>query len=135
MAQYYIGKNNERLGPFPVEQLIANGITPDTLVWCTGMPGWAKAKDVPEVAELSLRSSHRNRNMLHRLKTMGSHSIRLPSPNINNHSTSSHSMATSSHSMAISSRSMAICLLAPTTTSCGLSCALCCAACHWASWQ
>ena len=52
MAQYYIGKNNERLGPFPVEQLIANGITPDTLVWCTGMPGWAKAKDVPEVAEL-----------------------------------------------------------------------------------
>ena len=52
MAQYYIGKNNERLGPFSVENLIANGITPDTLVWCTGMPGWEKAKDVPEVAVL-----------------------------------------------------------------------------------
>ncbi len=52
MAQYYIGKNNQRLGPFPVEQLIANGITPDTLVWCSGMPGWKKAIDVPEVAVL-----------------------------------------------------------------------------------
>ena len=52
MSQYYIGKNNERLGPFPVEQLIANGITPDTLVWCQGMPGWEKAVNVPEVAAL-----------------------------------------------------------------------------------
>jgi uncharacterized membrane protein YhaH (DUF805 family) len=52
MAQYYIGKNNQRLGPFPVEQLISNGITPDTLVWCSGMPGWKKAMDVPEVAVL-----------------------------------------------------------------------------------
>lgn len=52
MSQYYIGKNNQRLGPFPVEQLIANGITPDTLVWCQGMPGWQKAIEVPEVAAL-----------------------------------------------------------------------------------
>ena len=52
MSQYYIGKNNQRLGPFPVEQLIANGISPDTLVWCQGMPGWQKAIEVPEVAAL-----------------------------------------------------------------------------------
>ncbi len=52
MAQYYIGKDNQRLGPFPLEQLIANGITPDTLVWCSGMPGWKKAIDVPEVSVL-----------------------------------------------------------------------------------
>ncbi len=52
MSQYYIGKNNQRLGPFPLEQLIANGITPDTLVWCQGMPGWEKAINVPEVAVL-----------------------------------------------------------------------------------
>ena len=52
MAQYYIGKNNQRKGPFPLEQLIANGITPDTLVWCSGMPGWKRAIDVPEVAVL-----------------------------------------------------------------------------------
>ena len=52
MAQYYIGKNNQRLGPFPLEQLLANGLTPDTLVWCSGMPGWQKANEVPEVAVL-----------------------------------------------------------------------------------
>ena len=52
MAQYYIGKNNQRLGPFPVESLLANGLTPDSLVWCSGMPGWKKATDVPEVAAL-----------------------------------------------------------------------------------
>jgi len=52
MSQYYIGKNNQRLGPFPVESLLANGLTPDSLVWCSGMPGWQKATDVPEVAAL-----------------------------------------------------------------------------------
>ena len=52
MSEYYIGKNNQRLGPFPVESLLANGLTPDTLVWCSGMPGWQKAIEVPEVAVL-----------------------------------------------------------------------------------
>ena len=52
MAQYFLGKNNQRLGPFPLEQLLANGLTPDTLVWCEGMPGWQKANEVPEVAAL-----------------------------------------------------------------------------------
>ena len=52
MAQYFLGKNNQRLGPFPLEQLLANGLTPDTLVWCSGMPGWQKANEVPEVAAL-----------------------------------------------------------------------------------
>ena len=52
MAQYFLGKNNQRLGPFPLEQLLANGLTPDTLVWCEGMPGWKKANEVPEVAAL-----------------------------------------------------------------------------------
>ena len=52
MAQYYIGKNNQRQGPFEIDQLLANGLTPDTLVWCSGMPGWQKANEVPEVAVL-----------------------------------------------------------------------------------
>lgn len=52
MAKYYIGKNNQRLGPFPIENLKANGVTPETLVWCSGMTGWQKAKDVPEVAAI-----------------------------------------------------------------------------------
>ena len=45
MAQYYIGKNNQRQGPFEIDQLLANGLTPDTLVWCSGMPGWQKANE------------------------------------------------------------------------------------------
>ena len=52
MAQYYIGKNNQRQGPYPVEKLLSYGVTPDTLVWCSGMPGWKRANEVPEVAAL-----------------------------------------------------------------------------------
>ena len=52
MAKYYIGKNNQQTGPFEVNQLLANGLTPDTLVWCSGMQGWDKAKNVAELAGL-----------------------------------------------------------------------------------
>ena len=52
MAQYYIGKNNQQTGPFEVNQLLANGLTPDTLVWCQGMASWEKAKNVPELMGL-----------------------------------------------------------------------------------
>ena len=52
MAQYYIGINNQQLGPFEVHQLLANGLTPDTLVWCSGMNGWQVAKNVPELSVL-----------------------------------------------------------------------------------
>ena len=52
MAQYYIGINNQQLGPFEVHQLLANGLTPDTLVWRSGMNGWQVAKNVPELSIL-----------------------------------------------------------------------------------
>ena len=52
MSEYYIGKNNQRMGPYPLEQLLSYGLTPDSLVWCNGMPGWQKAIEVPEVAAL-----------------------------------------------------------------------------------
>lgn len=50
MAQYYLIKGNDRLGPFNVEQLMSNGLMPDSLVWCEGMAGWTRAADVPELA-------------------------------------------------------------------------------------
>lgn len=50
MAKYYIGRDNQQLGPFDVNQLMAQRIAPDTLVWCEGMAGWEMAKDVPELA-------------------------------------------------------------------------------------
>jgi len=52
MAQYFLGINNQRIGPLPIDQLIANGLTPDTLVWCSGMSGWAPAREVAELAHL-----------------------------------------------------------------------------------
>ena len=52
MAEYYIGINNKQLGPFPINQLLINGMKPDTLVWCQGMAGWEKAINVPELAVL-----------------------------------------------------------------------------------
>ena len=50
MAKYYIGRDNQQLGPFDVNQLMAQRIAPDTLVWCEGMSGWEMAKNVPELA-------------------------------------------------------------------------------------
>lgn len=52
MAQYYLFKDNERKGPFAIENLLENGLTPDVLVWTTGMAKWAKASTIPEVAAL-----------------------------------------------------------------------------------
>ena len=52
MAQYYLIKNNERIGPLDVEKLLENGLTPDTLVWTDGMPDWVKASTLPELTAL-----------------------------------------------------------------------------------
>ena len=51
MANYYLAINKQRLGPFPEEELLQNGMTPDTLVWSKGMENWTKAGDVPELAK------------------------------------------------------------------------------------
>lgn len=51
MANYYIAIDNQRRGPFPEEELLQNGMTPDSLVWCNGMEGWTRASDVPELAK------------------------------------------------------------------------------------
>ena len=47
---YYLGPDNQRMGPFTLEQLIAQNITPQTLIWKTGLPQWTNATAVPEVA-------------------------------------------------------------------------------------
>ncbi len=52
MAQYYLAVNGQQLGPFDVNQLIPNGMTGNTMVWTDGMPAWAPASSVPELAAL-----------------------------------------------------------------------------------
>lgn len=50
MAQYYLVKDGQRLGPFSIEQLVQNGLTPDSLVFAQGMQNWTKAGEVAELA-------------------------------------------------------------------------------------
>ena len=49
---FFIDQNEQQQGPFPGEELIQFGITPETYVWCEGMPDWQRAKYVPELNQL-----------------------------------------------------------------------------------
>ncbi len=52
MAQYYLVKDGQRVGPLAIDQLTQYGLTPETLVWTDGMTDWVKASQIPEVAAL-----------------------------------------------------------------------------------
>lgn len=49
MAQFYLADGDNRKGPFPAEQLAAQGLTADTLVWREGMADWQPASAVAEL--------------------------------------------------------------------------------------
>ena len=51
-AYYYLNKQNEQQGPVAAEELIKNGVTPNTLVWKEGMSNWLPAKNVAELSGL-----------------------------------------------------------------------------------
>ena len=46
---YYINSSGQQAGPVPANQLAANGVTGDTLVWKAGMSQWTKAAEVAEL--------------------------------------------------------------------------------------
>lgn len=52
----YIGIGNQQYGPFNYDmckQMATTGqLTPQTMVWMQGMPGWAPASTVPELQTL-----------------------------------------------------------------------------------
>ena len=50
MAQYYLVKDGQRVGPLSLEELVQNGLTPDSLVWTDGMTDWAPANQLAELA-------------------------------------------------------------------------------------
>lgn len=52
MKQYYLVKDNQRIGPLTLEQLMASGLTPETLVWTEGMTSWTPAGQVNELGAL-----------------------------------------------------------------------------------
>jgi len=47
---YLIGKDQK--GPFSFEEIVAKGITEDTLIWCDGMDNWEKLKNIPELKQV-----------------------------------------------------------------------------------
>ena len=48
---YFYVRDRQRVGPFPLEKLKEENITPATLVWCRGMASWVKAGELPEFAD------------------------------------------------------------------------------------
>ncbi len=49
---YYLANNGQTHGPVAREQLLIEGVGPQTLVWRTGMDQWVAAGALPELAEL-----------------------------------------------------------------------------------
>lgn len=51
-TQWYIFQNGQQLGPFNLNQLPQQGLTPQTHVWRTGLDGWKLVSEVPELASM-----------------------------------------------------------------------------------
>jgi hypothetical protein len=47
--EYYILENNAKKGPFSLEEVKLQAITPTTKIWTTGQNGWKKAGQIPEL--------------------------------------------------------------------------------------
>ncbi|WP_247215876.1 SPFH domain-containing protein [Synechococcus sp. C9] len=47
---WHFSRNGQTFGPFPVEQLLQQGLTADTYVWKAGMTAWVKVAEVPGLA-------------------------------------------------------------------------------------
>lgn len=50
VVQWFISRNGQNFGPFSMEQLAQNGLTAQTYVWRSGMAGWVRASEVPDLA-------------------------------------------------------------------------------------
>ncbi|MEM7796978.1 MAG: SPFH domain-containing protein [Cyanobacteria bacterium P01_C01_bin.118] len=51
-AAWYVTRDGQNFGPYPQEQLLANGLTAQSNVWKQGMAGWQPANTVPELQSL-----------------------------------------------------------------------------------
>lgn len=51
-VQWYISRAGQNLGPFSVNQLLQNDLTPQAFVWRAGMTDWQAASTVAELAAL-----------------------------------------------------------------------------------
>lgn len=48
--EFYLLVNNEKEGPYQLEDLTRVNLTAETLVWSLGFVAWKKAKEIPELS-------------------------------------------------------------------------------------
>lgn len=51
MNYYYLDADMRQVGPVSLDDLVAAGVTGDTMVWHEGLEEWAKAGNLPEVVK------------------------------------------------------------------------------------
>ncbi len=61
-TEYYLIINEAQKGPFTFEELSAQGLRADMLVWRAGLPDWIKAAELPELFELVKTTNASNQN-------------------------------------------------------------------------
>ena len=54
--EFHLIRNGKQEGPFSVEELSQQGITPESEVWAPGMVDWKQAGDVPELTAVLQRA-------------------------------------------------------------------------------
>ncbi|EAZ93427.1 tubulin-like doman-containing protein [Crocosphaera chwakensis] len=50
--KWYLYKENQQTGPFSADELLTQGVTPQTYIWCAGMEGWTTVSEVAELEHL-----------------------------------------------------------------------------------
>ena len=54
--EFHMIRNGKQEGPFTIEELAQQGITPESEVWAPGMADWMQAGDVPELTAVLQRA-------------------------------------------------------------------------------
>ena len=54
--EFHLIKNGKQEGPFTVEELAQQGLTPESEVWAPGMADWQQAGDIPELTAVLQRA-------------------------------------------------------------------------------
>ena len=57
MDYYYLDADMRQVGPVSLDDLVAAGVTGDTMVWHDGLEEWAKAGNLPEVVKAMERKA------------------------------------------------------------------------------
>lgn len=57
MDYYYLDADMRQVGPMSMDDLVAAGVTGDTMVWHEGLEEWAKAGNLPEVVKAMERKA------------------------------------------------------------------------------